>query len=136
MRNERAFRVGLVLSIVVGLSAVALGVRGSRRFAILEGISIGNKQLVCYRDGIDFRVATIEFGVFPGDPVVAGEVYREWGSPGNWLKIPGFDVSLWWAFGLSLVMPVIWVLRRRTRGGGFAVVMPEGKSVGRAAGSS
>jgi hypothetical protein len=116
----RIFKLGLAVSIVVGVAALGAGVWAATRSPFPEclfedSLPIGDKELVGYRQGADFRISTMT-----GMPILNAwtPVPREsrdkaWGRPNHWLKVPHFSLSLWWPFTLSCVLPSIWVLRRR-----------------------
>jgi hypothetical protein len=134
---SRIFGVGVVCSLVVATACVCAGVWAVVGFPVsaLEGLPVGNKMLVAYRFvGCDVRVATMPpVEVFLGpttgpteNTIALDKSNRAWGGIDHWLKVPAVDVSLWWPFACSLVLPTIALvrrLRRRRRGiAGFELV--------------
>src|SRR5688500_9702589 len=116
------FKVGVVLSILLGVAVVVAAVWSTRSgFPFDEGLPLGNKELIGYRQGADFRGATRE-----GAPILVmwarvptarerAAVDEVWGRPDHWFKVPQFSVSLWWPFAMSCVLPSVWLVRRRRR---------------------
>jgi len=144
----RAFNFGVVVSILIGIASIGIGCWGMKRpflFAWLDGgVGLGNKQLIAYREGADFRVAAVSaleaFDSYLGPSADASgatgvnvNVNAYWGGPDHWLKVPEFSVSLWWLLALSCVLPGMWVWRRRRRAGvGFPIVVVEKPMTGTA----
>ena len=129
----RWFKLGLALSIVIGAASVcAAGWAATRAPGVLdEGLPIGNKRLSAYRRGADLRITTekimVEIFLTPGaSPEAlrqAADYNQAWGRPQHWLNVPVFSLSLWWPIAFSAVLPGIWLVRARRRGGaGFPVV--------------
>jgi hypothetical protein len=111
--------IGAVLSVLIGMGSVAAGVWGARDklrfgFPIANGYPLGNKEICAYRRGADFRIRSFEaLAIFllQTEARTAAQIAAEdaaWGRPNHWLKVPEFDLSLWWVFGGSMVLPGIW----------------------------
>jgi hypothetical protein len=88
-----------------------------------DGWPVGNKELFGYRTGADVRLTSrprLELILYPvlvpnAETRAVWDWNARWGGPSHWLKIPEFNVSLWWPFALSLIMPAFWLLRSRHR---------------------
>jgi hypothetical protein len=86
-----------------------------------EGVAVGNKELVSFRQGYDFRVGLLTpapiFGLRMRAPTEAEVAAEEeaWGRPKHWLRLPSTDFSLWWPFSASVVVLGVWVVMRRSR---------------------
>jgi hypothetical protein len=130
----RFFKIGLTLSILIGMaSACALVWAATRAPGVLdEGLPIGNKRLCAYRRGGDFRITTekIVVEVFlspPASPAAlrqAAAWNEAWGNPQHRLNVPVFSLSLWWPLALSAILSSIWLVRRHRQHNavGFPVV--------------
>lgn len=120
MAATRIFHVGVVLSVLLGMLSLVAGVWAAREFRPWDGLPLGNKELIGYRNGADFRIATITplpiyltpwHGAAARDRALA-RINQRWGRPDHWLNVPDFGLSLWWPFLLSLVLPITWFVRR------------------------
>ena len=86
-----------------------------------EGMALGNKELVTFRSGYDFRVGPVTpapiFGLRMRAPTEAELAAEEamWGRPKHWLRLPSMDFSLWWPFSASVSVLGLWVVARRSR---------------------
>ncbi|MFI5379102.1 MAG: hypothetical protein ACHRHE_07395 [Tepidisphaerales bacterium] len=122
--------LALLLSIAIAASCVAAVVWVARsECPVLDPVlAIGNKEVVVFRQGWDFRIALLEplpeFGTSAHSPAKMELAAKDakWGRPNHWLKLPEGHFSLWWAAALSSVAPAFWILRRRSHPGrGFPV---------------
>ena len=119
------FSIGIVLSVLLAAASVGMAVYSLRisfqaPFAIGEGLPLGNKELLAYRRGVDVRVAAV--ARLPVYLASQPSTNQRWGGPDHPLEVPAFDLSLWWPFALSLVLPGVHLLRRRRRHDGFPVL--------------
>jgi hypothetical protein len=135
----RIFNVLVFLSIVLGLTLLVaagwIARSESPNVLFAFALPVGNKELVGFRERIDFRVASVEpppVFVMWTRAATAREraaVDEAWGRPKHWLRIPEFNLSLWWPIMLSLVLPATWVMRRRRHSpAGFPVAPAEGRN--------
>lgn len=99
-----------------------------------QGVWVGHRELVLYRDRFDFRFAAQTpmpiFGLAaPRTEAEARRIADDWrdGITSDsmahlrWLHLPGFDLSLWWGVAPLLAIPPLWWLQRRGVGVGFPV---------------
>jgi hypothetical protein len=133
----RFFKLGLALSIIVGMASMCGAVWAVTRSSVTilsdEGLPIGNRRLSAYRRGADLRITTSEkmtVEVFLSPPASPDAIRKArawneaWGHPQHWLNVPAFSLSLWWPLALSGVLPGVWLARRRRRHAvvGFPIV--------------
>ncbi|MGA2496255.1 MAG: hypothetical protein ABSH20_00855 [Tepidisphaeraceae bacterium] len=129
---HRLFILGLFLSIAMAASCVAAVVWVARSEDPIRDpvLAIGNKEVVVFRQGWDFRIALLkhlpEYGIGSRSPTETELAARDakWGRPNHWLKLPEGHVSLWWAAALSSIAPAFWMFRQRSHPGrGFPVLI-------------
>jgi len=99
-----------------------------------HGVWVGHRELVLYRDRLDFRLAaqtpTPIFGLAtPRTEAEAQQIAENWrdGITSDsmahlrWLSLPAFDFSLWWGISAVLLAPCWWLLRRPGPRVGFPI---------------
>lgn len=133
--RSRAYSFGLVGSVMLFVSTVAAAtctIYFDLPFS--EGLWIGHRELVLWQDGADIRFAAQDpmpiFGLATTDEGMrdlADGIGFDTNPRLRWLTLPRFEVSLWWPFTLSLVLPAIHLTRRsRTCERGFPVLCKSG----------
>src|SRR4051794_2225689 len=100
----RLFKIGLALSFVVGSASVVAAAwlaRSEFPDSLFEGgLPVGNKELIGYRQGADFRLATVKgfpiFVMWSRVPTARerSAVDERWGRPNHWLKVPCQPIQL------------------------------------------
>jgi len=139
--RRRCGRIGLVASLMVAIgcaAAVACIVLFDLSFD--SGVWVGHRELVLYRDRLDFRFAAQTpmpiFGlVAPRTEADAQKIAENWRdgiasddmAHFRWLHLPEFDFSLWWGIAAILLAPCFWLFQRQSNRVGFPVEVAEGE---------
>lgn len=134
--TKRLVNVSVLPAAVVTIACIATGWCTRAEAPFYQSVPVGNKELVRFRQGWcgwDFRIAVAPPGpVFglrsraPTEPERAAEE-RAWGRPDHWLRLPEFELSLWWPFSVSLVVLGLWIAGKWSRPSrGFPVTAVRG----------
>lgn len=114
--------IAAILAAAIAVGCVIVAAWGTvAKEPFEEGVAVGNKEIVSFRQGVDFRVGFLTptpiFGTHSRAPSAEERVAEEsaWGRPNHWLRLPDTDFSLWWPFSVSAVLLGAWVLTKRPR---------------------
>ena len=105
-------KLATICSLILLVSCVAIGIwAGCFQRHAHGGVVVGNKELCAVWDGGNLLI-----GLFEPEPPLPDSLGNK-----HWPPLPSYVISVWPACIISLVLPIISILRARSRRRGFLV---------------